>query len=618
MDWWLVLEGTSDKSSETAFAINEGSTVLGRDKSSNVVLLGAQISRKHACIERRGDTVEIRDLGSTLGTAINGKTVEFAVLEKDDIVRIGSSKLRLSDELPTPGPARPIPEGADDGAAGADWRPFRSFLEKMRKSASPKETLEELLSGLVDLLKAERGFILLDDESGGPLVPVAQHNLSDSNERTVISKTVCKKVIDKQSTLIILDSANDSLCLKASSLAVADKPRTVVCGPLISGARTIGVAYLDMPRAGNPITQAQRNLFDTIIGLAAELTGAKRTRTQLLAARGRVEALSELSLQDHRLVMGDGEESNKLKTLIQAAAEQDIAVLITGDTGTGKEMVARALHRLSPRSHGPFVPVHCAALPRDIIEAELFGVKKGAFTGADENRMGRFELASGGTIFLDEIGELPLDFQVKLLRVLQERVIRRLGDTKEIKLDLRLVCATNVNVEQAVREGSLRQDLYYRINVFRIELPSLTNRKDSIMPLANYFLSQFATRCAKNLNGFTPEAKKLLQNYAWPGNVRELKNAIERAVVIERGTTIRAESLPIGSAQKAELNPNDMVLQDMPEDFETAKNLFEKTFLERTLALNEGNVRAIARNAGIPRTSLYRLLTKHSLSGKKA
>lgn len=233
----------------------------------------------------------------------------------------------------------------------------------------------------------------------------------------------------------------------------------------------------------------------------------------------------------------------EVMSLVARVAPTDATVLITGETGTGKELVARVIHHLSPRSANPWVAVNVAALPETLIESELFGHEKGAFTGADRARMGKFEAAHRGTLFLDEIGELPASAQVKLLRFLQERVIERLGSNRPIPLDVRVIAATNRDLESLVREGKFREDLYYRLNVIRIHLPPLRERREDILPLAQHFLETFAKKHGKRVRAFTKEATEALLRYDYPGNVRELQNLIERAVVLSRSEYITVQDL---------------------------------------------------------------------------
>ncbi len=283
-------------------------------------------------------------------------------------------------------------------------------------------------------------------------------------------------------------------------------------------------------------------------------------------------------------------------SLVRRVAPTDTTVLITGESGTGKELVARTLHRLSGRK-GRFVAVSVASLPDTLVEAELFGYERGAFTGAERARPGRFEAAQHGTLFLDEIGELPPAIQVKLLRVLQERTVERLGSHEPIPLDVRLVAATNRNLEQLVREGRFREDLYYRLNVVHIVLPPLRERREDIVPLAEYFLDRFRRELHKPVEGFTREALYALLEYPWPGNVRELQNVIERAVVLTRHSLITPEDLALPHP-----TPGG------PERPVPTLEQVEREHIQRVLALTRGNLSEAARLLGIHRNTLRQKL----------
>ena len=252
----------------------------------------------------------------------------------------------------------------------------------------------------------------------------------------------------------------------------------------------------------------------------------------------------EQELEVESDLLGESPAMMDLRSRIARVAPADTTVLILGESGTGKELVARAIHRGSPRAARPFVAISCAALTETLIESELFGHEKGSFTGAVAQKPGKLETAKDGTVFLDELGELPMQVQVKLLRVLQQREIERVGGTKTIPLDVRLVGATNRNLEEAVRRNTFRQDLYYRLNVVTLRTPSLRSRAEDILPLAQHFAMRFGEKCRRRIAGISPEARALLRSYSWPGNVRELENAIEHAVVLGSSEMIRAEDLP--------------------------------------------------------------------------
>ncbi len=300
-------------------------------------------------------------------------------------------------------------------------------------------------------------------------------------------------------------------------------------------------------------------------------------------------------------MIGKSDSLARVRQMISKAAPARASVLITGESGVGKELVARAVHQQSERAKGPFVVVHCAALSETLIESELFGFEKGAFTGAENLHKGRFELADGGTIFLDEIGEVNLATQVKLLRVLQEHKFERVGGEKSIEVDVRVVAATNRNLEEEVKAGKFREDLFYRLNVVRIEMPSLRERMDDIPLLMHAFLREFNIENKKDIKGFDKASKSAMIKYSWPGNIRELKNAVESAVVMCTGDEIKLEDLPRAlRAQSEEKTISIPIGITMDEA--------EKIIIQENLAANKGNKSRTADILGIGRKTLHRKL----------
>ena len=504
-----------------------------------------------------------------------------------------------------------------------DWAPFANFLDTLRQIGEPRKLLEELLNGLVGILKVSRGTVMLFSEEG-KLVSVASYEKEPSEDFVATSRTIAKRAVETAEVVFVDGDLDEEWFHEASALSQSLLPRAIICCPLISHKETLGVIYLDGYIGRSDVNEAAVPLLSMFAGLTAELIAAARTRNNLLTVRDRLAEVATSFHSSHRLLLGPSEASQQLNEEIDAAASQDVTVLITGETGTGKEMVARELHRRSKRAHNLFVPVHCAALPADIIEAELFGAEKGAYTGATEKRIGRFEQANSGTLFLDELGELSLDVQVKLLRVLQERSVYRLGGAEPIPLDIRLVCATNNDLEEAVEKGTFREDIYYRVNVFRIHLKPLRERREDLLPLAESFLTDFCKRFGKKLTGFSRAAQQVMFAHHWPGNVRELRNAIERAVVLETTEQIRPESLPIavGAGTGAVISPeSDMekmqtFIESWPPNFHKLRDLFELSFLTVHMDRARGNLSEMARQTGIPRNTLYRRLVKFELVSK--
>ena len=324
------------------------------------------------------------------------------------------------------------------------------------------------------------------------------------------------------------------------------------------------------------------------------------------------QQLEERFRFDH--IIGRSPAMARVFDLVRKIADTQANVLITGKSGTGKELIARSIHANSNRKSRAFVPLNCGGLPEHLVESELFGHEKGAFTGATGSRTGLMEHANGGTFFLDEIGELPMNLQVKFLRVLEERKIRRLGSNRETDIDIRLISATNQDLEARVKEGDFREDLFYRINTFVIRLPALQEREGDIPLLANHFLKEFLKATDKEIQGISSEAMALLSRHAWPGNIRELMHAVERAVALASSDEIQPEDLPetLGPGQDVSL---DMVRADLP--FKEAKDAvienFERVYIQTLLKSYEGNISEAARQSGIDRRSLHRLLIKHGI-----
>ena len=304
----------------------------------------------------------------------------------------------------------------------------------------------------------------------------------------------------------------------------------------------------------------------------------------------------------HRLVSGNSESMRQVLSEARKAAAARATVLLLGESGTGKELFARSIHNWSDRRLKPFVAINCAGLAKDLLESELFGHEKGAFTGAHQLKKGKLELAQGGTVFLDEIGDLALDLQTKLLRFLQEREFERVGGTAPIAVDLRIIAATSRDLEAAIRAGLFREDLYHRLDVITLTLPPLRERKEDIPALASYFLERFASETKKNFSGITDEARDKLIAYAWPGNIRELANVIERAVVLGEGPELTVHHLParvIGAQPAA-------VSDEVP--YHDAVNSYRRELIVRALASAQGNRAAAAKNLGLHRTHLMKLL----------
>lgn len=329
-----------------------------------------------------------------------------------------------------------------------------------------------------------------------------------------------------------------------------------------------------------------------------------RAYSRMMLSRHLAEAQRLLPVQRVDGLIGNSKPMERVNEMIRKVAGVSTSVLINGESGTGKEVVARAIHSLSPRARKPFVAFSVSALSESLIEDELFGHEKGAFTGASQSRRGRFEEANGGTIFLDEIGDLALPLQGKLLRVIQERSLERLGSNAPVPIDIRLICATNKNLQQMVQAGTFRQDLYFRIMVLKIELPPLRNRTDDIPVLAEFFLRRYAQAHGKDLRGITAGFLGALARHDWPGNVRELQNIIERSVVMADGVSLGIEELP------TELSGLAVATESTKGAFQEAVRSFKRELVKSALRLCNGNKLRAARELQISRCYLHRLLNQ--------
>jgi DNA-binding NtrC family response regulator len=337
---------------------------------------------------------------------------------------------------------------------------------------------------------------------------------------------------------------------------------------------------------------------------------------ELLALRSENARLRAEVATQHGGIIGASPAMRQLYRLIDRAAPTDVTVLITGESGTGKELVARAIHDASRRARGPFVAVNCSAIPRDLVESELFGHVRGAFTGADHDRAGFFEAAGGGTLFLDEVGDLAEPAQAKLLRALEQRTITRVGATSEQAVDVRVVSATNRPLERMTAAGTFREDLLYRLAVLQLELPPLRDRREDILPLAGHFIAAAAERHALRALPLHESARRALLAHAWPGNVRELRNVMERALVVSEGDAITATDLPAAvTGSTPALSAADAVLAELPyaDARERALEGFDRALLSAALERHDGNISATARALGLHRQSLQKMIRRLSL-----
>ena len=331
----------------------------------------------------------------------------------------------------------------------------------------------------------------------------------------------------------------------------------------------------------------------------------KETMREVQLLRGRLAALAPGTD-----VIGSGPAMQKVFEVVKKVAPSTASVVLAGESGTGKEVVARAIHNLSPRREKPFVALNCSAIPATLIESELFGYERGAFTGADQRRLGNFELAHSGTLFLDEIGELPLELQAKFLRVLEERKIRRLGGRADVEIDVRVICATNRDLREEIRRGRFREDLYFRLHVFTIALPPLKERREDVPLLVQHFIEKFNGETGKHVQGLTPGAMAVLRGYAWPGNIRELRNTVERAMILADGDVLGEEHLP------PEMQPSRPEAATLRVPLGMAIEKVEKDYILASLQRNGGNKARTAELLGISEKTLYNKLNRYAAEAR--
>jgi len=397
----------------------------------------------------------------------------------------------------------------------------------------------KLLQLILGVIPGDRAAVLLAGKTPDEFTSVYQWNTSAQDRPMQVSRTIIDQVIREKVALLSNDVLHDA-AIDLTESVIRAQIRSLLAVPLIAFEKCLGAIYLDSQNARSRLDEDHLQLLTGIAGMAAIALENALLVDNLERENHRLNA--EINIE-HDMV-GGSPRMRYVFDFVGKVAPSASTVLIRGESGTGKELVARAIHRNSPRASRPFVAINCGALTEALLESELFGHEKGAFTGAVVQKKGKLEVAAGGSVFLDELGELAPALQTKLLRVVQEREFERVGGIRPIKADIRLIAATNRDLEEAVRSGTFRRDLYYRVNVVSIVLPPLRERREDILPLANHLVRKHAQNSARRVTGISEEARPCLVNYDWPGNVRELENAMERAVVLGSTELILPEDLP--------------------------------------------------------------------------
>ena len=620
----LVIAGPSK---DSTIPLPDGEATIGRDPTSAVAVIDPSVSRKHCVLWREDSRFQIKDLDSRNGTLVNGVVIKDCWLRHGDEIATGDSVFLFlveEDERATPASRVEFEESHPTSETKiihpkevVYLQPDRllrelppssqiarnlSALLKISRVVHAIRDLEELQAQVLDLIfeviPAGRGAILLSEGSGQDFSCLYARTRNAAQPQLIrVSRTVARQVMKENVAILGVDVPGSGALRDVESL-VAAEVRSLLCVPLSVFQRMIGCIYLDSSNTANRFSEDHLQFMAAVAGISAVALDNAR-RQQWLEQEN--QRLTMEVRQDQSLVG----ECGKMKEIFQflaRVAPTESTVLIEGESGTGKELAAKALHRNSPRASKPFVAINCAAIPETLLESDLFGHERGAFTGAATQKKGRLEVADGGVVFLDEIGELAPALQVKLLRVLQEREFDRVGGTRPIKVDIRLIAATNRDLDEAVKQGAFRQDLYYRLAVVRLTMPPLRERREDIPMLTRHFVQKHAKKCKVKAKPISREAMAALVNYEWPGNIRELENAIERALVMGSSDMVLLEDLP-----------ESLLEQNAPEEMPEGKYQASVKQLKRHLILDAvgqtgGNYVEAAQILGVHPNYLHRLI----------
>src|ERR1700756_2361774 len=626
----LAISGPLRKSE---FLLGLGVTI-GRDALNHIRIEDPAVSPQHCKIELQDSRPILIDLDSHTGTFVNGIPVRQRELKSGDEVAIADSVFLFAAEESRSAPGSPLqmgePEALDVRALEFQSNELLSMdpdsLAALPQSARMVRNLNALLQicraigslrdeelhpwvllGMIfDVIPAERGAILLlEEDSHEVRSQVAWDRVFGPEHPVHIDGGIVRRVIEERISLL------DGGLLRQQSSEKHDRnangrqspQRALLCVPMISKDKPIGLIYLESSSPTTVFTENDFQLLTAIAGLGVVGIENARQLERLGSENQRLRAAVSLT---HDMV-GSSARMREVYQFIERVAPSDSTVLIHGESGTGKELAACAIHKNSPRKNQPFVALNCAALTETLLESELFGHEKGAFTSAFSQKKGFLEVAEGGTIFLDEIGELSLILQAKLLRVLQEREFVRVGGTRPIKINVRFLAETNKDLQKCVREEKFRADLYHRLNVIAITIPALRDYPEDIPALAEHFSARHARNCSRNVMGISDEALACLTLYDWPGNIRELENAMERAVVIGSSDRISAEDLPetvLDSAKSAGV---------APANYHDAVRNLKKQLILNALDQGAGNVTEAAKILGVHANYLHRLMRNFAL-----
>ncbi len=591
------LKWMKDEGRPQSFSVYKKITSIGRAGGNDVALRdGAGLADYHAQIVFDGKEFTLSEVDRKGELRINGKKKRRGKLMHGDRITVGEVELSFSifDETSA------MPSDDDEGdleAELAGLRKLHEFSERLMGSTSLDEQLAALMDAIIEVTHAARGFLILLAD-GQPQVTVArnlrQQDLPEGVQH--LSDSILQKVIQSRKPLIVSDALHDTQFKTAESVMNLQLA-SVMCAPLIAQGQLLGVLYVGNDSVRGLFEESSLDVLTIFAGQASLILQNALLLDQLKTDRDQLaEQLSDRKFGD---IIGSCTPLLDVFNKVEKVATTNINVLVTGETGTGKELIARELHRRSPRVDDPFVVVNCGAIPENLMESELFGHVRGAFTGAVATRNGKFQAADKGTLFLDEIGEMPVALQVKLLRALQEKIVIKVGDTKPEEVDIRVVAATNRDLEEEIQKGNFREDLYYRLNVVNLHLPPLRERGDDVVLLAKYMLQKYSEEFSSKVKGFTPNALIAIRKYDWPGNVRQLENRIKKAIVLCDKTLIGPEDLDLFAEA---LKPIQTLAQ--------AREDFQRRYILEVLERNNGNRTKTARDLGVDPRTIFRYLER--------
>ena len=489
---------------------------------------------------------------------------------------------------------------------------FSSFLEAVQRLMglnAPEELLTAILESALRLFSAEACSIALIDETTQQLAFAFTLGGAKMQElRLPLGQGIIGWVVERGEGVICNDVSQDPRFFGQVDRKTGFRTKSVLCAPLGDNERVVGAIEVLNTTTPGGFNQEDLDLLAAFGRLATPAVHRSRTFTALHNTK---VAFQEALQERYRLIGGESPAMQESLRTARGAAAANSTVLLLGESGVGKEVMARTIHQWSARAEQPFVAVNCVALTPELLESELFGHEKGAFTGAITQKQGKFELANGGTIFLDEIGDLASNLQAKLLRVLQEKEFQRVGGVKDIRVDVRVIAATNRELRQAMQKGLFREDLYYRLNVLPISLPPLRERLEDLPVLIEHFVDRFCREMKRPRIEIEPTAMEMLHTYPWPGNVRELQNIIERTVVLSQSLKIALADLPaeirgIGGVEKNNTGQMQEIDADLP--LAEAIEAFKRVRIRQALAAADGNQTKAAERLGMPRSNLSRLM----------